>query len=122
MAHAPTGSGKTDAFLLPIIFDIQNMKDAEALDGDGNRVRQPALNKGTPYAIVVAVTRDLVIQIKTRAIALTHGECITLCFGKGELLLADDDLLLGTENSTWEESDLLLQKNEQLGMTTSSSK
>ncbi len=59
IAQAQTGTGKTAAFLVSIIsYDLENPAYDE---------REP----GTPYALIVAPTRELVLQISKDAIALT---------------------------------------------------
>lgn len=58
MARAQTGTGKTAAFLISIItYDLEN----------------PALNDGppgTPFALIIAPTRELVLQISNDAVEL----------------------------------------------------
>ncbi len=59
IAQAQTGTGKTAAFLLSIItYDLENPSIDERPDG-------------TPYALVIAPTRELVIQITNDAESLT---------------------------------------------------
>lgn len=51
LGHAETGSGKTAAFMLPIISKIMKLKaevDAEP---------------SSPFAIIIGPTRELVLQI-----------------------------------------------------------
>jgi len=59
IAQAQTGTGKTAAFLISILaYELENPTLEE---------RDP----GTPYALVIAPTRELVMQIKADADALT---------------------------------------------------
>lgn len=59
IAQAQTGTGKTAAFLISIIsYDLENPSIDERPDG-------------TPYALVIAPTRELVIQITNDAESLT---------------------------------------------------
>lgn len=59
IAQAQTGTGKTAAFLISILaYELENPKLEE---------RDP----GTPYALIIAPTRELVMQIKADADALT---------------------------------------------------
>uniref|UniRef100_A0A1I7SB48 ATP-dependent RNA helicase n=1 Tax=Bursaphelenchus xylophilus TaxID=6326 RepID=A0A1I7SB48_BURXY len=51
---APAGSGKTFAYLIPIIDQIQRIKEQE---------NSKLINKVAPYAVVVAPTRELVSQL-----------------------------------------------------------
>lgn len=66
IAQAQTGTGKTAAFLLSIItYDLEN----PSLDE-----RHP----GTPYALIIAPTRELVIQITSDAEQLASHTDITI--------------------------------------------
>lgn len=56
MGHAETGSGKTAAFMLPMINKIMNSKVDVAVNGNGRK-------QCTPIAIVIAPTRELILQI-----------------------------------------------------------
>jgi superfamily II DNA/RNA helicase len=59
MAYAPTGSGKTAAFLLPIINELQNIvKDNEN-----------SVSGKQPYAIIVSPTKELANQLYEDALA-----------------------------------------------------
>lgn len=59
IAQAQTGTGKTAAFLISILaYELENPTLEE---------RDP----GTPYALIIAPTRELVMQIKADADALT---------------------------------------------------
>ncbi|XP_050082821.1 ATP-dependent RNA helicase vasa [Anopheles aquasalis] len=60
MGCAQTGSGKTAAFMLPMIDWILSLPDLQPYD------RQP-------YVLVVAPTRELVIQIHDEARKFSHG-------------------------------------------------
>ncbi|KAI1693206.1 DEAD/DEAH box helicase domain-containing protein [Ditylenchus destructor] len=51
-SHAETGSGKTAAFMLPIINDLMKM------DKDRSPLQKPA-----PYAIIIEPTRELCLQV-----------------------------------------------------------
>lgn len=53
MGHAQTGSGKTAAFILPIIHKIQMHKEQI------NELSNP----DSPYAIVLAPTKELAEQL-----------------------------------------------------------
>jgi ATP-dependent RNA helicase DDX23/PRP28 len=55
---APTGSGKSAAFLLPLIAKILKMPPLVVEDG--------------PYAIIMAPSRELAIQIEEEFQKLTH--------------------------------------------------
>jgi len=65
IAQAQTGTGKTAAFLISIItYHLENPED---------KPRAP----GTPYALIVAPTRELVMQISSDAENLTRHTDIT---------------------------------------------
>lgn len=66
IAQAQTGTGKTAAFLISIItYDLENPPIEERPDG-------------TPYALIIAPTRELVLQIIRDAEALTSHTDIRL--------------------------------------------
>eukprot|EP00545_Synedropsis_sp_CCMP1620_P011229 CAMPEP_0119015354 /NCGR_PEP_ID=MMETSP1176-20130426/10874_1 /TAXON_ID=265551 /ORGANISM="Synedropsis recta cf, Strain CCMP1620" /LENGTH=651 /DNA_ID=CAMNT_0006968641 /DNA_START=65 /DNA_END=2020 /DNA_ORIENTATION=+ len=66
MCCAQTGSGKTCAFLLPIVSKLasKNNNSSNALVQQGNTNNSPA---ATPRCIVMAPTRELAIQIELEA-------------------------------------------------------
>ena len=69
MACAQTGSGKTVAFLLPVIATAVGLGSRATLQtGAGKRAKTPA----KPSALVLAPTRELAMQIEV--------ECEKLCF------------------------------------------
>jgi ATP-dependent RNA helicase RhlB len=61
--QAQTGSGKTHAFLLPIIDYIIKAKSNQ---------REYSANTTSPYAIIVAPTKELALQIACDATRLTQ--------------------------------------------------
>lgn len=68
MGCAQTGSGKTAAFLLPIIHNLLAEVE-ECMEAD----------VATPQAVVMSPTRELAIQIYQEARKFTMGTCITPC-------------------------------------------
>lgn len=70
MAQAETGSGKTAAFLLPIIQYILILKSSGRVlkHGDG------------PFGIIIAPTRELTQQLGDTARALSRGFLIHFFF------------------------------------------
>src|ERR1044071_1853645 len=60
---AQTGTGKTAAFVLPILMKLAESKQAVTLTYNGARNRQSGSDRG-PRALVVAPTRELVVQIE----------------------------------------------------------
>jgi probable ATP-dependent RNA helicase DDX4 len=68
MGCAQTGSGKTAAFLLPILTGIirENLIDGGSSFGAGV----------SPAAIIVGPTRELVVQIQLEARKFAHSTCI----------------------------------------------
>jgi len=66
MASAQTGSGKTAAFLIPVIHNLL--------------VSQPETGSGlptqTPQALIITPTRELAIQIEGHAKRLLSGSCL----------------------------------------------
>ena len=72
LASAETGSGKTVAFLLPLIASVAKRRQGEAAAAPAagkNRGRRPA----TPAALVLAPTRELAQQIQREVEKLTFG-------------------------------------------------
>ncbi|CAM9233423.1 unnamed protein product, partial [Lampetra fluviatilis] len=66
MACAQTGSGKTAAFLLPVLTQLVDRGVAPNLDP---RVQRPA-------ALCVAPTRELITQIYLQALKFSHGTVV----------------------------------------------
>lgn len=66
MSCAQTGSGKTAAFLLPILHAL--LEDGVEPNAGGS--------PQTPQAVIVAPTRELAIQIKDEARKFAHGSII----------------------------------------------
>jgi len=60
---AQTGTGKTAAFVLPILMKLAESKQAVTQAHNGARNRQSGSDRG-PRALVVAPTRELVVQIE----------------------------------------------------------
>jgi len=60
---AQTGTGKTAAFVLPILMKLAESKQAVTQAYNGARNRQSGSDRG-PRALVVAPTRELVVQIE----------------------------------------------------------
>jgi len=71
MACAQTGSGKTVAFLVPLVAHIASQPKVKVGKGGGPRVT-PAM----PSAVVVAPTRELAIQIELEAHKLTFSSAL----------------------------------------------
>uniref|UniRef100_A0A914HGM3 RNA helicase n=1 Tax=Globodera rostochiensis TaxID=31243 RepID=A0A914HGM3_GLORO len=95
MGHAQTGSGKTAAFLLPIICHIQRLVEAR---GSG------VVNGTHPYALIVVPTKELAEQLYEDARAFAAGTAISVChtYGHMPMLLslqeksAGCDIFIGT--------------------------
>ena len=69
MGCAQTGSGKTAAFILPILDKIMN--------------DNASMNIGQPQALVVAPTRELAIQIFDEARKFANTTWIKVCNAYG---------------------------------------
>jgi len=102
MCCAQTGSGKTCAFLFPIVVKLGNSRQGKKKDIPwSNRFDQDA---AAPVALVLAPTRELAIQIEVEAQKLANGSGIvaSVVYGgasvRGQLLkLADGvDILVAT--------------------------
>lgn len=66
MACAQTGSGKTAAFLLPMIHKILENQDAPVREG----------NTSHPNVVIVSPTRELAIQIHEQAKKFAHNSIV----------------------------------------------
>uniref|UniRef100_A0A1I7XZR6 ATP-dependent RNA helicase n=1 Tax=Steinernema glaseri TaxID=37863 RepID=A0A1I7XZR6_9BILA len=92
IAQAETGSGKTAAYLLPIIAIIDRLKSNSA----------PASN--SPYAIVLVPTRELACQVGNDAKKFLRDMHVTVAVAYGQMSLNDArkdfktgcDILVGT--------------------------
>ena len=97
MACAQTGSGKTVAFLVPLIAAIVALPTVPIAQ---RAKRTPA----QPFALVIAPTRELAIQIELEAQKLTHGSKLrTFCVYGGaasrdqlKVLAGGVDVLIAT--------------------------
>ncbi|KAL3083282.1 hypothetical protein niasHS_011084 [Heterodera schachtii] len=74
MAHAQTGSGKSAAFLLPIINQIQSIKEKLGIK---------ATNSDAPYALVIEPTKELSSQLfeDARSFAINTGVSVQRTYG-----------------------------------------
>ena len=83
MGCAQTGSGKTAAFVLPILNCIMNDKDT--------------LNPGKPQCLIVAPTRELVIQIRDEALKFASGSYVkvALAYGGAASRYQSDNIVQG---------------------------
>ncbi|MFH4977864.1 hypothetical protein AB6A40_004573 [Gnathostoma spinigerum] len=64
VAYSETGSGKTAAFLIPIVNEIIMMKAKR---------KRSIMNESMPYCIIIAVTTDLTLQLFKEAVEFTSG-------------------------------------------------
>ncbi|KAI6243469.1 RNA helicase [Aphelenchoides fujianensis] len=101
LVRAPTGGGKTAAFLLPLIQRVHEAK-RRLLEWDDEEWARA--NEDRPLAFVLTPTRELAIQIVKEANALVQGTDVRVCFAIGELNRAENvrqlkrgcDLVVGT--------------------------
>uniref|UniRef100_A0A1I8BGI2 RNA helicase n=1 Tax=Meloidogyne hapla TaxID=6305 RepID=A0A1I8BGI2_MELHA len=75
LCHAQTGSGKTAAFLLPIISKLQHFV----------RKRGFETNSYTPYAIIISPTKELVKQLYDDALAFSIRTGVTVSYTFGDI-------------------------------------
>uniref|UniRef100_A0A914PDX0 RNA helicase n=1 Tax=Panagrolaimus davidi TaxID=227884 RepID=A0A914PDX0_9BILA len=78
--QSETGSGKTVAFLVPIIDNLIALKNAAPLPSDG------------PLALIVAPTRELVTQLYEQARKLTNNTDISVSYAYGQYGVAENIL------------------------------
>ncbi|CAG2108844.1 unnamed protein product, partial [Medioppia subpectinata] len=74
MACAQTGSGKTAAFILPILQDLLSMTDLPSLYGQAVQ---------EPLCVIISPTRELAIQIHTEAVKFAKGSIVKPCLVYG---------------------------------------
>ncbi|KAI6189679.1 RNA helicase [Aphelenchoides bicaudatus] len=97
--RAPTGSGKTAAFLVPLINRIEVEKKCQNKDSQGERSKAPYV-----YAIIICPSRDLAVQLTKDAMELTKNTDVNVSYAIGETLNSDNkralrngaDIVVGT--------------------------
>ena len=128
--HAETGSGKSAAFLLPIINQLMTKKKNKEYES----------KRGCPYAVIIEPTRELVYQLYDQARKLADGlflqkylpnefpqqNCpgtgitVSKCYGKfqrkaniREISVNGCDILIGTPGRLWDffQSDYVSSSN-----------
>ncbi|CAD5225332.1 unnamed protein product [Bursaphelenchus xylophilus] len=89
ICRAPTGSGKTAAFLIPLIQSIIEIKKK-----DGT-----ITNYQNPYAIILCHTRELALQLAKDAAIFTRGTPVGITFLIGEVMedLRDREAKVGAD-------------------------
>ncbi|KAL3101229.1 hypothetical protein niasHT_027985 [Heterodera trifolii] len=75
VAHAHTGTGKSAAFLLPLINEVQQMRNAGNTQHNGD----------SPYSVVVAPTRELVKQLYEDACTFSAGTYVDVALAYGDI-------------------------------------
>lgn len=71
MAHAQTGSGKTAAYLLPLVHQAALWKREQGASARRNL---------DPYAIIIFPTRELAMQIREEAVSFNFGTRASMNF------------------------------------------
>lgn len=83
MGHAQTGSGKTAAFMLPIINEIQQAKIAAGLEGHTST--QNSDTSVHPFAIIIAPTRELTQQLFDDARIFATNTSVNVVHSYGDM-------------------------------------
>ncbi|CAD5210639.1 unnamed protein product [Bursaphelenchus xylophilus] len=97
LARADTGSGKTAAFLLPLICMTRQWK----IDNAEHRT----INQQSPHVVVLTPARELALQIYRDALSFCRGTGLRICLAIGEVNMLDSirmiengcDILIGTQ-------------------------
>ncbi|XP_054161521.1 ATP-dependent RNA helicase glh-2-like [Oppia nitens] len=74
MACAQTGSGKTAAFILPILQNLLSLSDLPSMYGQSPQ---------EPLCVIISPTRELAIQIHTEAVKFAKGSIVKPCLVYG---------------------------------------
>ncbi|KAI6179970.1 hypothetical protein M3Y98_00668800 [Aphelenchoides besseyi] len=93
--QAETGSGKSAAFLIPIIHKIAKIKEANTSAGS---------TKNNPYCVIVEPTRELALQLYEQGRKLAHDTGVQVVKSYGEYkwaanaqeILEGCDIIVGT--------------------------
>ncbi|KAI1719008.1 DEAD/DEAH box helicase domain-containing protein [Ditylenchus destructor] len=85
--HAETGSGKTAAFLLPIIQNIIKKKEADEWKSARSK----------PFALIIEPTRELAIQLHDQARKLANGTGVSVSVAYGKFKKHDNLKYISTE-------------------------
>ncbi|XP_065679391.1 ATP-dependent RNA helicase DDX4 isoform X2 [Hydra vulgaris] len=99
LARAETGSGKTAAFLIPIVSTLIKKKTVKT----AGSAKKTELQKN-PFAVILTPTRELALQIEREALLLTENTCIKVVCTYGGIRIRDQmkkiaqgcDILIGT--------------------------
>ncbi|KAK4474593.1 hypothetical protein MN116_001732 [Schistosoma mekongi] len=73
LACAPTGSGKTAAYLLPVLNQLLSAnvsENSKYVDTSNSKI---SVHKISPFALILAPTQELMHQIRSEAIRLLRG-------------------------------------------------
>ena len=96
MACAQTGSGKTAAFLLPILGNIFHSGPGESqkLEREANAQRSNSRKKVFPLALILSPTRELAVQIYDEARKFSYRSRVRPCvvYGGAEVGAQFQDL------------------------------
>lgn len=99
LAHAPTGSGKTASFLLPIIKCIADEKKRTGVN----------IIPSTPFALILSPTKELAMQLAEDAQKFARGTPVSVSYGYGDLAWAESrhqltkgcDILISTNGRAY---------------------
>ncbi|CAH8580729.1 unnamed protein product [Schistosoma turkestanicum] len=73
LACAPTGSGKTAAYLLPVLNQLLSINISENSESMSSPIEKTSEHKIFPFAMILAPTQELMHQIRSEAIRLFSG-------------------------------------------------
>lgn len=106
MACAQTGSGKTAAFLLPILANIFHSGPAESLKMERDAYAMRGRKKAFPCALILSPTRELAVQIYDEARKFSYRSRVRPCvvYGGAEVNAQLNDICVwGLKNDFLED-------------------
>ncbi len=107
LAAAPTGSGKTAAFVIPLLSIVAAAKYGNDNNGSGTKSSKEAKNKKGIKGLMLAPTRELADQIYREAERLCEGKRLRICLLQKKSLNSSHPSE-GNERASFRQYDILV--------------